>query len=155
PKRYTALNFLFPEYRKPLFNNDREAVSRRAADAMAELFRRLTHRTRNALPRAQAQRFVLQTVISMFAEDINLLPSGTVKSIVDDCLEHKQSSYDLFGALFHQMNNLEPAKAGRFKGVRYFNGGLFSTIEPVELTKFELELIGGEDGAAVKDWSKV
>src|SRR5262249_38619573 len=22
PKRYTALNFLFPEYRKPLFNND-------------------------------------------------------------------------------------------------------------------------------------
>src|SRR5262249_39205719 len=48
PKRYTALNFLFPEHRKPLFNNDREAVSRRAADAMAELFRRLTHRTRNA-----------------------------------------------------------------------------------------------------------
>src|SRR5271167_881581 len=31
-KRYTAFNFLFPDERKPLFNNDREAVSRKAAD---------------------------------------------------------------------------------------------------------------------------
>lgn len=155
PKRYTALNFLFPDERKPQFNNDREAVSRKAADAMAELFRRLTHRTRSPVPRPQAQRFVLQTVIAMFAEDIDLLPVGTVKSIVDDCLEHKQSSYDLFGGLFHQMNSSTPATGGRFKGVRYFNGGLFATIEPIELTVAELQLIGGEDGAAVKDWSKV
>ena len=155
PKRYTALNFLFPDERKPQFNNDREAVSRRAADSMAELFRKLTHRPTNPVSRTQAQRFVLQTVIAMFAEDIDLLPSGLVKSIVDDCLEHKQSSYDLFGGLFHQMNSPNPATAGRFKDVRYFNGGLFSKIEPIELSKFELELIGGEDRAAEKDWSKV
>ncbi|SFH66946.1 DNA methyltransferase [Bradyrhizobium sp. Gha] len=155
PKRYTAFNFLFPDERKPLFNNDREAVSRKAADAMAELFKKLTHRTSNAVPRVQAQRFVLQTVIAMFAEDIDLLPSGTVKGIVDDCIEHKQSSYDLFGALFHQMNSPTPATGGRFKGVRYFNGGLFSKVDPIELTKTELDLIGGDDGAAVKDWSKV
>jgi len=155
PKRYTALNFLFPDEPKPLFKNDREAVSRKAADEMAELFRRLTHRPRNAIPRIQAQRFVLQTVVAMFAEDIDLLPSGTVKSIVDDCIEHKQSSFDLFGGLFHQMNSQTPALGGRFKGVRYFNGGLFSTIEPIELTPFELDLIGGEGGAATKDWSKV
>jgi len=53
------------------------------------------------------------------------------------------------------MNDPEPATGGRFKGVRYFNGGLFSTIEPIELTKFELELIGAKDGAALEDWSKV
>ncbi|BCA07782.1 class I SAM-dependent DNA methyltransferase [Bradyrhizobium diazoefficiens] len=92
PKRYTALNFLFPDDRKPLFNNDREAVSREAANSMAMLFKRLTHRLSNPVPRVQAQRFVLQTVIAMFAEDIDLLPAGTVKSIVDDCFEHKQSS---------------------------------------------------------------
>jgi hypothetical protein len=155
PKRYTVLNFLFPTERKPLFNNDREAVSRKAADQMAELFRKLTHRPGKAVPRAQAQRFVLQTVVGMFAEDIDLLPAGTVKGIVDDCLENGQSSYDLFRGLFQQMNDPEPATGGRFKGVRYFNGGLFSTIEPIELTKFELELIGGKDGAATKDWSKV
>ncbi|WP_454624090.1 DNA methyltransferase [Bradyrhizobium cenepequi] len=155
PRRYTALNFLFPDNRKPLFNNDREAVSREAADAMAELFRKLTRRTSNPVPRTQAQRFVLQTVIAMFAEDIDLLPAGIVKRIVDDCIEYKQSSYDLFGALFRQMNSPEPAFAGRFKGVRYFNGGLFSKVEPVELSTSELELIGGDNGAALKDWSKI
>jgi len=154
PKRYTALNFLFPDERKPLFNNDREAVSREAADQMAELFRKLTHRPK-PVPRDEAQRFVLQIVIAMFAEDIDLLPAGTVKGIVDDCLEGKQSSYDLFGALFKQMNSPTPAPSGRFKGVRYFNGGLFAKVEPIELTKSELALFGGEDGAASRDWSKV
>lgn len=154
-KRYTAFNFLFPDERKPLFNNDREAVSRKAADQTAELFRNLTHRISKPIPRPQAQRFVLQTVVSMFAEDIDLLPSGTVKGIVDDCLDSKQSSYDLFGGLFHQMDNDVPARGGRFKGVRYFNGGLFASIEPIDLSRSELELLGGEGGAATKDWSKV
>ena len=69
---------------------------------MAELFRNLTHRFSKPIPRPQAQRFVLQTVISMFAEDMDLLPTGTVKSIVDDCVEKGQSSYDLFGGLFRE-----------------------------------------------------
>jgi N-6 DNA Methylase len=155
PKRYTAFNFLFPDERKPQFNNDREAVSRKAADQMAELFRKLTKRPVKPIPRPQAQRFVLQTVVSMFAEDIDLLPSGTIKGIVDDCLDNKQNPYDLFGGLFGQMNSPTPATGGRFKGIRYFNGGLFSKIEPIELTRFELQLMGGKDGAATKDWSKV
>ena len=155
PKRYTALNFLFPEDRKPIFNNDREAVSRKAADQMADLFRSLFRRPGNAVSRSHAQRFVLQTVVSMFAEDIDLLPAGTVQSLAVDCLEHQQSAYDLFGDLFRQMNNPVPATGGRFKGIRYFNGGLFSAIEPIELRRSELELLGGEDGAASKDWSKV
>jgi Type I restriction enzyme R protein N terminus (HSDR_N) len=133
-RRYTAFNFLFPDERKPIFNNDREAVSRRAADQTAELFRTLTHRISKPIPRPQAQRFVLQAVVAMFAEDIDLLPSGTIKGIVDDCLESKQSSYDLFGGLFRQMDNAAPATGGRFKGVRYFNGGLFANIEPIDLS---------------------
>jgi type II restriction/modification system DNA methylase subunit YeeA len=155
PKRYTALNFLFPEDRKPIFNNDREGVSRKAADQMADLFRHLFRRPGNSVSRTQAQRFVLQTVVAMFAEDIDLLPLGTVQSLVVDCLEHEQSAYDLFGDLFRQMNNATPASGGRFKGVRYFNGGLFSATEPIDLRRSELELIGGTDGAATKDWSKV
>ncbi len=159
PKRYTALNFLFPDERTPQFNNDREVVSRQAADKMADLFKKLTRRPKNAIPREQAQRFVLQLVVAMFAEDIDLLPAGTVKGIYDDCVQRKQSSYDLFGALFRQMNDPNAAKGGRFVGVRYFNGGLFSKIDPIELTSFELDLIGSENptdqGAALKDWSKV
>lgn len=155
PTRYTALNFLFPDERKPIFNNDREDVSRKTADRMASLFKALTRRAKNPVPRAQAQRFILQMMVAMFAEDIDLLPSGTVVSLVDDCLNKGQSSYDLFNGLFQQMNSPKRATAGRFKDVRYFNGGLFSTIEPVELSKEELVIIGGEDGAATENWSKI
>lgn len=154
PKRYTALNFLFPDDRKPVFGNDREAVSREAADQMAAVFRALFKSSSNQESRQRAQRFVLQTVVAMFAEDIDLLPSNTVQSIVTDCLENGQNPFDLFGDLFRQMNSPTPARAGRFKGVRYFNGGLFSIVDPVELNRTELELIGGRSGAATKDWSR-
>ncbi|MBY6058600.1 class I SAM-dependent DNA methyltransferase [Leisingera daeponensis] len=153
--RYTALNFIFPEDKEPIFNNDREGVSRQAANQTAELYRLLTRRKSGPIPREQAQRFVLQLVIAMFAEDIDLLPAGTVTSIITDCLKHGQSTYDLFGGLFKQMNDPKPATAGRYKGVPYFNGGLFSVVDPVDLTKAEMELIGGDEGAATKNWSKV
>lgn len=156
PKRYTALNFLFPGNKEPVFNNDREVVSRKAALQMAELFRKLIKRSgKNAVPREQAQRFVLQLVVSMFSEDIDLLPSGTVTNIVKDCLENKQSSFDLFNGLFKQMDNPVPAKGGRYVDIPYFNGGLFSHVDPIELTPSELELIGGTEGAATKLWDKV
>ncbi|MBX3121580.1 MAG: class I SAM-dependent DNA methyltransferase [Nitrospira sp.] len=155
PKRYTALNFLFAGNRDPIFNNDREAVSRVVAAKLGELFRELVKRKKNPVEREDAQRFLLQIVVAMFAEDLDLLPSGTVTSIARDCLSKGQSSFDLFGGLFQQMNNPKPAPAGRFVGVRYFNGGLFSKIKPIELTEHELELIGGDFGASTTDWSKV
>jgi N-6 DNA Methylase len=159
--RYTALNFLFPQNPKPQFGNDREAVSIKAAEKVAHLFTLLMRgfrpnlKNKQKITREQAQRFVLQIVVAMFAEDIDLLPQGIVKSLVDECLENKASSYDLFGALFHQMNNQAPAQAGRFAGVPYFNGGLFGTIEPIEMNATELETLGAADGAALQDWSKV
>ena len=75
PKRYTALNFLFPENPKPIFGNDREAVSRNAADQVAQFFNSLISR---GIPREQAQRFTLQIVVAMFAEDIDLMPAEHV-----------------------------------------------------------------------------
>lgn len=156
PKRYPALNFLFPTNPRPIFGNDREKVSREAADKMAELFRGLIKRPRNPVPRERAQRFVLQLLVAMFAEDIDLMPAATIRSIYDDCVHKGLSAYDLFGSLFRQMNDRNAADAGRFMGVRYFNGGLFAKVEPLELDRFQLDLIGKEDeGAATKDWSMV
>lgn len=66
PRRYTAINFLFPDNPEPIFGNDLEAVSRDAADKVAQLFNSLVSR---GIPREQAQRFVLQIVVAMFAED--------------------------------------------------------------------------------------
>jgi SAM-dependent methyltransferase len=156
PYRYTALNFFFPNNPAPIFNNDREEVSREAADQMAALYRRLVSRSTNKISREQAQRFVLQLLVAMFAEDVDLMPASTVIQIVRDCTDRGQSAYDLFGGLFSQMNNKSKATGGRFVGVPYFNGGLFSVVEPVELGKIELDLIGKDDsGAATKNWSKV
>ncbi len=152
PLRYPALNFLFPHDPDPVFGNDLEEVSRDAADKVALLFKSLANR---GIERSQAQRFVLQLVVAMFAEDIDLLPAAIVTGMVDDCLHKGQNSYDLFGALFQQMNTKAPAKGGRFQNVPYFNGGIFQTINPIELTPEELALVGGEEGAATQDWSKV
>jgi len=147
-KRYTALNFLFPEDQDPIFGNDQEAVTRDAAELVGKVFRSLVKRGED---RGQAQRFVLQTVVAMFSEDVDLVPRGTVSSIVDDCFKG-ESSYDLFGGLFRQMNSQTPAKAGRYRGIPYFNGGLFASVEPLELNAPELHGVGD---AAQKDWSQV
>jgi SAM-dependent methyltransferase len=148
PRRYTAFNFLFPDERKPLFGNDRVAVTREAADKVAWLFNSLVGRGEK---REVAQRFVLQCVIAMFAEDAGLLPTGAFSQIVRDCAEG-QNSYDLIGGLFRQMNTATPARAGRYEGVPYFNGGVFAVVEPVELDKVELEAL---QEAVKEDWSKV
>jgi hypothetical protein len=159
--RYTALNFLFTHNPKPQFGNDREAVSIKAANKVAQLFSlvmrdfRPNLKHKQKVTREQAQRFILQTVVAMFAEDIDLLPQGIVKSLVDECLEEKGNSYDLLGGLFQQMDRKAPAAAGHYVGVRYFNGGLFSRVDPIELNRTELDTLGASDGAAMQDWSKV
>jgi N-6 DNA Methylase len=153
PKRYAALNFLFAGNKKPEFGNNLEDTSRKTADQIADLYQRLITRK---IDTRVAQRFVLQLIVAMFAEDIDLLPDNTVSGLVNDCLHNDQSSYDLFSGLFNQMNKMERAKGGRFVEVPYFNGGLFSKVEAIDLREDELLLIGGhQDAAAMKDWSKV
>jgi len=158
PRRYPALNFLFPDDPEPSFGNDNTDVSMRAATQMATLFKSLVDRRKDPVSRESARRFVLQLVVAMFAEDIDLMPSSTVSGIVKDCLVKKQSPYDLFGGLFRQMDIPDPAKSGRYKGVPYFNGGLFSKVESVDMTPGELKLLGWNDedgGAATENWAKV
>lgn len=148
PNRYTAFNFLFPVEKKPQFGNNRVDVTRAAADQVAAAFNSLIARGEN---RKQAQRFALQCVVAMFSEDAELLPRGLFSELLDDC-RGGESSYDLIGGLFRQMNTESPARGGRFKNVRYFNGGIFQTIHPVELNPDEIALLLK---AAEENWSKV
>jgi SAM-dependent methyltransferase len=148
PERYTALNFMFPEEKRPLFGNDRVAVTRAAADKVAAVFNAIIGRE---VDRKVAQRFILQCVVAMFSEDAGLLPSGLFTQLLHDC-KAGQSSYDLIGGLFKQMNNPTPAPAGLYKGVPYFNGGVFAVVEPLQLAKDEIEALLE---AVQEDWSKV
>jgi len=151
PDRYTALNFLFPQPRKPLFDNDRVAVTRQAAKSVATLFNRLVSRKSEPIAASVAQRFILQSVLALFAEDINLLPRGLFSELVQECKD-KASSYDIIGGLFRQMADTKRASGGRYKGVDYFNGGLFSIVEAIDLRSDEIALL---ESATKENWAKV
>lgn len=154
PKRYLSLGFLFRHQVKPLFENNRVTVTRNAADHLAHVFRSLiADRPQDQrIERGRAQRFILQMLVAFVSEDLNLLPGQIVTQLLDECLRKEANSYDVFGGLFQQMNNTVKADGGRFKGVPYFNGGLFSKVDPIELKAGELERLRR---AADQDWSQV
>src|ERR1035438_7962773 len=131
---HAALNFLFPRAFQPLFGHNWVEVTREAAKNVANAFNSLVFRGED---RVRARRFILQCVVAMFAEDIGLLPQDIFTRLLDEC-RRGASSYDLIGGLFRQMNDPNPARAGRYAGVDYFNGGLFATVDPIELTLPEL-----------------
>ncbi len=148
PERYTAFNFLFPVEKKPQFGNNRVDVTRAAAAKVAGAFNALTDRGED---REHAQRFALQCVVAMFSEDAGLLPRGLFSELLDEC-RRGASTYDLIGGLFRQMDSEAPARGGRFQGVRYFNGGIFQKVTPLELRPDEIAMLLD---AAQENWSKV
>ncbi|MBU0641030.1 MAG: class I SAM-dependent DNA methyltransferase [Planctomycetes bacterium] len=148
PDRWGPLAFLFPSHDRPVFGNDQEQVTRDAADKLAVCFNKLLVRH---VAREQAQRFVLQMLVALFAEDIDLLPRYFVARLLDDC-KAPADSFDLLGGLFEAMNTPGGASGGRFRGVDYFNGGLFAEPARIELYDDELNQLRQ---AAKEDWSRV
>jgi len=153
PKSWGALAFLFPQPQKPVFTREFDLVelTQDAARSLSLVFQRLADPKRG-LERDQAQRFILQCMLALFAEDIELLPRYTFTRVIEECQAATASSYDLFQLLFTAMNRPGVEKGGRFFGVDYFNGGLFSQINPIELTAEELRLLRE---AADRDWGKI
>jgi hypothetical protein len=50
------------------------------------------------------------------------------------------------------MNSPAHAHGGRYKDVRYFNGGLFAKVQPIDLHRREVDLMVE---ASSENWSKV
>jgi SAM-dependent methyltransferase len=150
---YGALLFLAPEPQEPVFNPEFDLVelTKTAAGKLSDVFSSLVYK-RKAAPADHALRFILQSMVAMFSEDIGLLPRYTFTKTVDDCLSGNESAYDLFTMLFMFMNLPGKKAAGRFYGVDYFNGGLFQSIYPIALSSEELRLMRE---AAGNDWSKI
>jgi hypothetical protein len=134
PENISSLNFLLPIWKKPIFGNNWVDVTRRAADQMATVFREIVDRGED---RERAQRFILQLLVALVAEDIGLLPEQLVSELLHECADEGGSSYDLIGGLFRQMASAREASGGRFINVQYFNGGLFAVVDPIELKRAE------------------
>ncbi|MCX5962357.1 MAG: N-6 DNA methylase [Cyanobacteria bacterium] len=158
PERIGAFTFMNPELgREPVFNNNLIEVTEKAAGRMGNLLTMLIERKRDAVNPQVAQRFVLQCVLAMFAEDRKLLPPDLFIGLVRECLERSRlgqpsNTYDVLGGLFGAMNRSGIASAGRYQGVEYFNGGLFREVNPIELTMEELKLL---EAAASQKWEAV
>jgi hypothetical protein len=148
PQRWGPLAFLGAVPSAPTFGNRHEEVTRQAADLLAEVFNCLVVR---GIARDTAQRFALQALMCLFAEDIGLLEKYFFARLLDECKTGEQT-YDLIGGLFVEMNTPGKTQGGRFKGVDYFNGGLFREPARIELASDELNLL---KNAARSDWSKV
>ena len=153
PQRASAFRFLEPANFTPIFRNNQVEVTEKAARRMGDLFKSLQDRKEmtKTYDDAMARRFVLQCVLAMFAEDRQLLPRDLFLDCIQAC-QKGASSYDVLGSLFSAMNAPGITPAGRYKGVDYFNGGLFAKIDPIELNEKELELL---HQIALQNWSQV
>ncbi len=156
PQRMGAFSFMEIGGQSPVFKNNQVAVTERTARRMGELYQLIYERENKNRFRdfneEQLQRFLLQCVMAIFSEDRGLLPSNLFVGLVQDCKDKKGSSYDILGGLFQEMNRPGVTPAGRYKGVNYFNGGLFSSVQAIDLTSQELGLL---DTCARDNWSNI
>ena len=152
--RWPALAFLSKEPEEVLFGNNQVEVTEKQAEAMGGLFYELKGQAAQteAFTELQAQRFVLQCVLCMFAEDRGMLPNRQFSLALEACREKKESTYDVLSGLFTEMNTNGVTPGGRFQGTPYFNGGLFAEIPRIELTPSQLDLLVD---SAREDWKSV
>jgi len=144
------LSFLFKEYAEPIFENNVEKITTEAVSKLIEIYHSLLDR--EVANKDAVQKFILQLLVCLFADSIGLFPKkGFFGELILEC-KKQGSTYDLFRYLFIEMRTPGIASAGRFKGVDYFNGGIFKEITPIELNEEELLLL---EKVSHCDWSKI
>jgi hypothetical protein len=149
----SSLAFFSKSEQPVYFGLNQIEVTEAQARSMGELFKRLRKRGEKsgAFTALEAQRFVLQCVLSLFAEDRGLLPNLQFTQALDAC-RGGQNSYDVLGNLFGEMNTPGTTPGGQFKGTPYFNGGIFAHIPRLELLSDELDLL---IASAKENWQRV
>jgi hypothetical protein len=149
----SSIAFLSKTEQPVHFGLNQIEVTEAQARSMGELFRRLRKRGEQSgdFTALEAQRFVLQCVLSMFAEDRGLLPNLQFTQALDACGKG-QSSYDVLGNLFGEMNTPGTTPGGQFKGTPYFNGGIFAHIPRLDILSDELDLLSA---SAKENWQQV
>lgn len=149
-QRKSAFNFMYAAEKAPVFNCNVKEISKSAANKIGEIFKYEVVEKKE--PPEKVQRFLMQCILAMFSEDFDLLPEGLFTNLVRNCCIKKEDTYDELGNLFRQMANPNMASGGKYKGVRYFNGGLFSNVEPLSLDEHCCKLL--LDACEV-DWNHV
>lgn len=122
-----------------------EKVSKEVADRVGALYRSLIA---SGTDQDDAVKFTLQCIITMFAEDIGLLPKEELTLRLYRAQRGEATVQEVLGDLFTQM----ATKPTEPRTIRYFNGGLFSTPVVLELDDRQLRLL---TKAAEANWQHV
>lgn len=152
PDRYDALLFLQSPNTEPVFAEHRRSLTTEAVTHIAELYGSLADR--GAAPIDEIQRFTMQMVWCLFAEDLGMLDAYPLQSTITDLLSQAQpdSARDI-GYLFELLNQKgDQNRHGRYAGTRYVNGDLFAKPAKVYLERSELLHL---KQAAEFDWRAV
>ena len=152
PQRYEALMFLTGPEVAPSFMEHHKELTAVAARTVAAVHRSLLDRS--AAPPDEIIRFTLQSVWTMFAEDLGLL-AGTPFQRTVDLLRRdpSRSAARELGALFRVLDKPgDRLRTGLLAGTRYVNGQLFADPAEIDLHPDELDLLAS---AAERDWGKV
>ncbi|MCO4273535.1 hypothetical protein NG701_03690 [Pseudarthrobacter sp. HLT3-5] len=152
PDKYDSLLFLADTTLDPVFAEHHRAMTKDAAKHIATLY--LSLADRSAAPIDEIQRFVLQSVWCLFAEDLGMLDGYPLQTIVKRLLhEQEPNSAKEIGFLFRVLNQKGAQnRKGELHGTRYVNGSLFLEAAEVDLSTDELRML---DQAAEFDWRQV
>lgn len=152
PDHYDALLFLQAGDLEPVFSEHRRELTAEAARHVAELYTSMA--TRSAAPIDEIQRFTMQLVWCLFAEDLGILEGYPLQNTIEALLTEKQpdSARDI-GHLFLLLNQKgDHNRQGRYVGTKYVNGDLFASPAAVYLTRDELVHL---KAAAEFNWREV
>ncbi len=152
PEKYEALLFLAGESVEASFVEHHRELTREAAASVATLYQSLV--VRSAAPVDEIQRFTMQSVWAMFAEDLHLLEGYPFQKTVEALLREKEpNSAEKLGFFFRVLNQKDPRnRKGLLAGTKYVNGELFANPAEVQLDVVELRLLLR---AAEFDWRNV
>jgi hypothetical protein len=126
-------------------------VTRHIADRLAAISLRLEVKH----DPQEVAHFLMRCIFTMFAEDVDLLPSGKFTTLIEECLDNPASFAPLLQDLWAKMD--EPDYDKRFysafrQHLLHFNGNLFKAAKAFPMDR---EAIGELLAAAKADWTQV
>lgn len=150
-ERYDALTFLSGPEQVPSFLEHHRELTQAAADKLGSVYQSLVDRS--AAPSDEIIRFAMQSVWTMFAEDLNLIEGSPFQKTIEQVKLAPQDSAAKIGFLFRVLNQkTDRHRSGILAGTRYVNGELFADPAEIDLTRPELDELAE---AAEYDWSKI
>ncbi|WP_161881486.1 class I SAM-dependent DNA methyltransferase [Deinococcus alpinitundrae] len=93
--------------------------------------------------------FLVRVMFTMFAEDMELIPSGTFTRLLTEALKHEEDFKPMCEELFEAMKVGKSTLAGR---IPYINGGVFENTSAPDLKGSEIRILRD---AARRDWRQI